>query len=109
MAASEEGGARAVGPYLLQRTLGKGQTGENLAAEIAFNFIGNSIAIEFGVKLPSCGAVAEEGKEKTRGKRGREGVLCDTGEEGVGVRVSLWLNYRPSSQTAGEENVFGWY
>lgn len=109
MAASEEGGARAVGPYLLQRTLGKGQTGENLAAEVAFNFIGNSIAIEFGVKLPSCWCCSRRGEGKNEGKRGREGLLCDTGEEGVGVRVSLWLNYRPSSQAAGEENVFGWY
>ena len=36
MAGSEEGGARAVGPYILQRTLGKGQTGENLGEEPEF-------------------------------------------------------------------------
>ena len=32
MAGSEDGGTRAVGPYLLQRTLGKGQTGGLVAA-----------------------------------------------------------------------------
>ena len=36
MAASEEGGARAVGPYILQRTLGKGQTGENWGKNLNF-------------------------------------------------------------------------